>query len=112
MNTEQQSQAEAPGANAQHHQHEVKAEQNGRETRRWWIKLTVQPLLFLLCGAALIISLGLAQKAGWITAGGGGGGENSATADTRVHLPHDVYSAAGRTRAMPGLRNGTCSSNG
>src|SRR5690606_33489997 len=41
------------------------------ETRRWWIKLFVQPLLFLLCGAVLLGSLGLAQRMGWITGAGG-----------------------------------------
>jgi membrane fusion protein, copper/silver efflux system len=41
-----------------------------REARRWWIKLFVQPALFLAAGVALIASLGLAQRQGWITAGG------------------------------------------
>jgi membrane fusion protein, copper/silver efflux system len=43
------------------------------EGRRWWIKLFVQPLLFLACGAALFTGLGLAQRLGWISAGSGGG---------------------------------------
>jgi Cu(I)/Ag(I) efflux system membrane fusion protein len=42
-----------------------------RDSRRWWIKLFVQPLLILLAGAGLIVGLGIAQKAGWIAAGGG-----------------------------------------
>lgn len=41
------------------------------DARHWWIKLFVQPLLLLLVGAALIAGLGVAQKSGWISAGGG-----------------------------------------
>ena len=50
---------------------------------RWWLQLAVRPLLFLLCGTALIAGLGVAQHLGWISAGGttdhqhvSGGGEN------------------------------------
>jgi len=43
-----------------------------RETRRWWIKLFLQPVLFLSCGAALLAGLGLAQRMGWISTGGSG----------------------------------------
>ena len=51
-----------------------------REVRRWWIKLFLQPLLFLACGAALLAGLGIAQKNGWIaTAGGSKGAAASAT---------------------------------
>ena len=46
-------------------------QQTRRETRRWWIKLIVQPLLLLACGAILIVALGLAQRLGFISAGGG-----------------------------------------
>lgn len=41
------------------------------DSRRWWIKLFVQPLLFLAAGATLLVALGVAQKLGWISAGGG-----------------------------------------
>ncbi len=39
----------------------------GQESRRWWIKLFVQPLLLLAAGAALIVGLGVAQRLGWIS---------------------------------------------
>ncbi|QDT86417.1 efflux RND transporter periplasmic adaptor subunit [Gimesia chilikensis] len=48
------------------------ASQKKQHVRRWWIRLLVQPLLFLLCGALLIAGLGVAQRMGFITAGGGG----------------------------------------
>lgn len=48
--------------------------------RRWWLKLAVQPLLLLVCGAALFAGLGAAQRLGWISAGGGGGGHVHAMA--------------------------------
>ena len=44
-----------------------------RETRRWWIKLVVQPALLLACGAILITGLGIAQRMGFISAGGASG---------------------------------------
>lgn len=44
-----------------------------REMRRWWIKLLAQPVLFLACGAILIAGLGMAQRLGFISAGGDGG---------------------------------------
>lgn len=37
---------------------------------RWWLQLAARPVLFLLCGAALIAGLGVSQRLGWITAGG------------------------------------------
>lgn len=40
---------------------------------RWFLKPARRPLMFLLCGAALIVALGVAQRHGWITAGGGNG---------------------------------------
>lgn len=43
------------------------------ETRRWWIRLFVQPVLLLVCGTLLIVGLGVAQRTGWIVAGGSGG---------------------------------------
>lgn len=50
-----------------------------QETRRWWIALFVQPLLFLIFGALLIVGLGIAQGMGWISAGGGGDGHRHAS---------------------------------
>ena len=54
------------------------ASQRKQETRHWWIRLLVQPALFLLCGALLIAGLGVAQQMGFITAGGGGHSHGSA----------------------------------
>ncbi|MAX34956.1 MAG: metal transporter [Gimesia sp.] len=48
------------------------ASQRKQNVRRWWIRLLVQPALFLLCGALLIAGLGVAQRMGFITSGGGG----------------------------------------
>ncbi len=42
------------------------------ESQHSWSKLCIQPLLFLMAGAMLIAGLGVAQKQGWISAGGGG----------------------------------------
>ncbi len=38
---------------------------------RWWIKMLVQPTLIITSGVVLILLLGLAQRTGWISAGGG-----------------------------------------
>ncbi len=59
-----------------------------QESRRWWIKLFVQPLLLLAAGAALIVGLGVAQRLGWISAGGGSGGDQAASSsgDTRTYI--------------------------
>jgi len=57
-----------------------------QESRRWWIKLLIQPLLLLAAGAVIIFTLGMAQKMGWISAGGGSGGEQAASADTRTYI--------------------------
>jgi len=57
-----------------------------QESRRWWIKLVVQPLLLLATGAFLIVGLGVAQKMGWVSSGGGGGGDQAAAADTRSYI--------------------------
>ncbi len=43
--------------------------------RRWWANLFVQPLLLLACAAAAIAGLGVAQRLGWVSAGGSGGGD-------------------------------------
>ncbi len=40
-------------------------------TRWWWFKTIIQPALFLLAGVILLAGLGIAQKLGWISAGGG-----------------------------------------
>lgn len=40
-----------------------------REAIRWWLKLGIQPLLFLAAGAILLAGLGIAQRAGWISSG-------------------------------------------
>ena len=55
-----------------------------RETRRWWIKLVVQPLLLVALLALLIVGLGVCQRLGWISADSGSsdkqlsmGGENT-----------------------------------
>ncbi|NIO39263.1 MAG: efflux RND transporter periplasmic adaptor subunit, partial [Burkholderiales bacterium] len=42
------------------------------EAIRWWTRLLVQPVLMLACGAILIVGLGLAQRFGFISAGGSG----------------------------------------
>ena len=33
-----------------------------RETLRWWIKLVLQPIIFLAAGVLLIVALGVVQK--------------------------------------------------
>lgn len=55
--------------------------------RRWWVQLFAGPLLFLAVGAALIAGLGVAQRFGWISAGGGGGDGTAANGgDTRTYI--------------------------
>ena len=65
------------------------SKQQRKEARRWWIKLFVQPALLLACGAVLIVGLGVAQRSGFISAGGGGGHSQSSAehADTRYICP-------------------------
>ncbi len=60
-----------------------------QESRRWWIKLFLQPLVFLACGAALLTGLGMAQRMGWITSSGGGSDthSHSANEDTTYICP-------------------------
>ncbi len=61
-----------------------------RETVRWWLKLVVQPALFLAAGALLLGGLGVAQRFGWISAGSGHGHTQTATEtgdDTRYICP-------------------------
>lgn len=46
-----------------------------------WLRVFLKPLLLLAVGAGLIVALGVAQRLGWITAGGGSGnGGDEATA--------------------------------
>lgn len=66
----------------------VNRKQERKEAHRWWIKLFVQPALLLGCGALLIVGLGIAQRFGFISAGGGGHSQQTAgTADTRYICP-------------------------
>ncbi|MBC8875214.1 MAG: efflux RND transporter periplasmic adaptor subunit [Planctomycetes bacterium] len=56
--------------------------------KRWWIKTFLTPLLFLAVGALLIFGLGLAQRLGWISAGGGGTTQQAVgSSDTRYICP-------------------------
>ena len=58
------------------------------ETRHWWIKLFLQPTLFLGCGAILLIGLGVAQRSGLISSGGSGHSQtSSANSGTRYICP-------------------------
>ncbi len=57
-----------------------------QESRRWWIKLALQPLLLLVAGAALIVGLGLAQKVGWVSSGSGSKEAASDRGDTRTYI--------------------------
>ncbi len=55
--------------------------QERTESRRWWIKLVLQPAILLGVGALFLAGLGLSQRLGWISSGGAGGGAHaSATA--------------------------------
>lgn len=57
-----------------------------RETRRWWIKLVLQPVLFVGLMAALIVALGVAQRLGWISGGGDGNAQASASAQAARYI--------------------------
>ncbi|NOY40335.1 MAG: efflux RND transporter periplasmic adaptor subunit [Planctomycetes bacterium] len=59
---------------------------DSQESGRWWIKLIVQPLLMLAAGVVLIVGLGVAQRAGWISSGGGGDHAAASSEDTRKHI--------------------------
>jgi Cu(I)/Ag(I) efflux system membrane fusion protein len=63
--------SQAPGADGAPAVSDAAISDARHESRRWWIKLLVQPLLLLIAGAGLISGLGLAQRLGWISAGGG-----------------------------------------
>ena len=58
--------------------------QEPRMRHRWWIKLVLQPMLFLTAGILLIVALGVAQKLGWISAGGGGDPQHASTGGENV----------------------------
>lgn len=60
------------------------ARQQQLESRRWWTKLIVQPMLLLVCAAVAIAGLGLAQRLGWISAGGGHGSSTAAATAAAV----------------------------
>ena len=51
---------------------------------RWWLRMAIQPLLMLACIAAGVAGLGVAQKMGWISAGGGGHQHVSGSAEADV----------------------------
>jgi Cu(I)/Ag(I) efflux system membrane fusion protein len=53
-----------------------------RDARRWWLKLVVQPLLLVVFVACLIAGVGIAQKYGYISAGGAS--QQTASADKSV----------------------------
>jgi membrane fusion protein, copper/silver efflux system len=82
-NTPQSTEMSAPdGATSPSHRPASRPQRadDRRENRRWWFKLVLQPVLFLLCGVVLIVVLGFAQRAGWISAVGSGGGHSHASA--------------------------------
>jgi len=51
---------------------------------RWWLQLIARPLLFLLCGAMLIAGLGVAQRQGWISAGGTASHQHGSGGDENI----------------------------
>lgn len=56
----------------------------------WWIKLVLQPILLLSAGVLVIVTLGAAQKAGWISAGDSSTGHQHASSggeNTRYICP-------------------------
>ncbi len=56
---------------------------------RSWMKTLIQPMLIIASGVALIFLLGLAQRMGWISAGGGStqGQTTAAASNTRYICP-------------------------
>ena len=87
----------------------VAARSSRRENRRWWLKLFLQPLLFLICGAALIAGLGWAQRLGYLVSHSGGSARRSRGRQRgAIHLPDDVHAAAVGAGALPGVRHGAC----
>ena len=65
------SEPESGAPNSTDDQQSATVARGPSDSRRWWIKLIVQPLLFLAAVALLLAGLGAAQKLGWISAGGG-----------------------------------------
>lgn len=77
-------------AQSQNHDDGIAPEFSRRETQRWWIKLFLQPLLLLACGAALLTGLGVAQRMGWLSGGGSSSGSahsHAAHANTKYICP-------------------------
>ncbi len=72
--------AESNHAGSQPESEVVAAEETRqrKDARRWWIKLFIQPLLLLVCGATLVVGLGIAQRLGFISSNGGEQGQVSA----------------------------------
>lgn len=54
--------------------------------QRWWLKLVLQPVLFLACGVILIVGLGVAQRLGWISSGGGVAQHGAASAGAQSFI--------------------------
>lgn len=52
-----------------------------------WVTLLIKPSIVLATGAMLIFGLGVAQRTGWVSAGGGSGSAaNAASTDTRTYI--------------------------
>ena len=66
------TQASSPGSDESKAATDVATTSSGasraerREMRRWWIKIVLQPLVFLLLVVALLIGLGVAQRMGFL----------------------------------------------
>ena len=88
-NTKSDSASEPPKASSDNSSYPNRVNNQvatSRRGRNWWIKLLIQPLLLLAAGAALIFGLGVAQKTGWISAGGGVGNSLATAGDTRTYI--------------------------
>jgi Cu(I)/Ag(I) efflux system membrane fusion protein len=83
---DRQPQADTPVAAEQSPTNRIapRTTQRRKETRRWWIKLFVQPALLLASGAILIVGLGVAQRAGFIASGSGGGHSDHVASDSNT----------------------------
>ncbi len=66
----------------------VDRQQAQLNSRRWWAQLFVQPLLLLACAAMAIAGLGVAQRLGWVSAGGSGGGGGGDHAETAAAVDY------------------------
>ncbi len=80
MNDEQQAANNAPAIGHKVPPHE----QPPMKHPRWWLQITVRPLLFLVSGAMLIAGLGVAQRQGWISAGGSGDHQHASAGEQNV----------------------------